>query len=95
VEVLEAIKQISNLKRLELIELVSRLMREELTNMTELKTQDSLSLAKAAEMMVSFYQQGNELTEFTDSQDEDFYEYEDYANDQGASLAPLRRTQIR
>ncbi|WP_407889485.1 hypothetical protein [Scytonema sp. NUACC26] len=38
-----------------------------------------LSLAVASEVMRSYYEQGSELTVFTDSNTEDFYEYEDYA----------------
>jgi hypothetical protein len=37
------------------------------------------SLAAAAEMMRDFYAEGSKLTEFSDSADENFYEYEKYA----------------
>ena len=47
----------------------------------ELSERDAMrtSLAAAAEMMRDFYDEGSELTEFSDRADEDFYEYEKYA----------------
>ncbi|NJL57896.1 hypothetical protein HC928_24280 [bacterium] len=38
-----------------------------------------LSLSAAAEFMRPYYEEGSELTKFTDTCDEDFYEYQDYA----------------
>ncbi len=38
-----------------------------------------LSLKDASQAMIKFYQEGSDLTEFTDSCTEDFYEYKDYA----------------
>lgn len=71
-QILEAIKQMPNLQRLEMIEFALQLVREEMA-------QPKSNLAMAAEMMSSFYEEGSELTEFVDSSDQDFYDYPDYA----------------
>lgn len=72
-QILEAIKQMPNLERLEVIEFTLRLLRE------DMKKPEKLNLATAAEIMRSFYEEGSELTEFVDTGDEDFCEYHDYA----------------
>lgn len=72
-QILEAIKQMPNLERLEVIEFALRLVRE------DMKKPEKLNLAAAAEIMHLFYAEGSELTEFVDTSDEDFCEYHDYA----------------
>ena len=72
-QVLEAIKQMPNRDRLEIMEFVVTLLREDI-NRTE-----KLSLRDAAEIMRPFYAEGSSLTEFVDTDTEDFYEYQEYA----------------
>jgi hypothetical protein len=72
-QILEAIKQMPNVERLELIEFTLRLVREDIGK------PEKLSLTTAAEIMQSYYAEGSNLTEFVDTFDEDFYEYQDYA----------------
>jgi hypothetical protein len=72
-KILEAIKQMPNVERLEMIEFALKLMREEIENPKK------LSLTAAAEMMHSYYEIDSSLTEFVDTCNEDFYEYQDYA----------------
>ncbi|MGM3307730.1 hypothetical protein ACSQ6I_17465 [Anabaena sp. WFMT] len=72
-QVLEAIKQMPNVERLEVIEFALRLVREDMDK------PEKLSLTAAAEVMRAFYAEGSELTEFVDTCDEDFQEYHDYA----------------
>jgi len=72
-QVLEAIKQMPNVEKIEIIEFVLRLMREDMEN------SEKLSLQDAAEMMLSYYAEGSDLTDFVDTSNEDFYEYNDYA----------------
>jgi hypothetical protein len=72
-QILEAIKEMPNIERLELIEFALRMVRE------EMEEPQKLSLKDAAQIMVSYYEEGSELTEFIDSCNEDFYEYHDYA----------------
>ncbi|ALB42002.1 hypothetical protein AA650_17490 [Anabaena sp. WA102] len=72
-QILEAIKQMPNVERLEIIEFALKLMREEMQN------PQKLSLTAAAEMMRSYYETESSLTEFVDTYNEDFYEYQDYA----------------
>jgi len=53
-----------------------------LKTLIQLKKQQKnqcLSLENASQAMIKFYQEGSDLTEFTDSCKEDFYEYQDYA----------------
>lgn len=78
-EVLEALKKMTTEERLEVIEIASKLIREEVTAKSKVPLQKELSLAEAAEVMRSFYEQGSELVIFADLDTEDFYEYEDYA----------------
>ncbi|MCT7970779.1 hypothetical protein [Laspinema olomoucense] len=80
-QILEAIKQMTNIERIRIIEFTLGLMREEMAK------NEQLSLKEAAELMRPFYAEGSELTEFVDSEHGDFYEYEDYA--QRSNLALL------
>lgn len=73
-EILEAIKQMPNRDRLEVMEFVVKLLREDINRTTE-----KLSLRDAAEIMRPFYAEGRSLTEFVDTNTEDFYEYQEYA----------------
>ncbi|MBE9055098.1 hypothetical protein [Sphaerospermopsis sp. LEGE 08334] len=66
-QILEAIKQMPNVERLEIIEFALKLMREEMQN------PQKLSLTAAAEMMRSYYETESSLTEFVDTCNEDFY----------------------
>jgi len=53
-----------------------------LKTLIQLKKQQKnqcFSLEDASQAMIKFYQEGSDLTEFTDSCQEDFYEYQDYA----------------
>ncbi len=77
-EVLKALKQMNTEDRLEIIEVASRLIREELVVKPRVKV-EQLTLAAAVEVMRPYYEQGSELTKFTDQDTEDFYEYEEYA----------------
>ena len=78
-QILEEIRLMQPVERLEIVEFTLRLIREEMTK-THLDQQvQQLSLEDAAEMMRSYYLGGNELTEFSDLCQEDFYEYEEYA----------------
>lgn len=72
-QILEAIKQMPNIERIRIIEFTLGLMREEMAK------NEQLSLKEAAELMCPFYAEGSELSEFVDSEQGDFYEYEDYA----------------
>lgn len=71
-QILEAIKQMQNVERLEIIEFALRLVRE------EMEKTENLSLKEAAEVMRPYYAEGSNLTEFVDVGNEDFYEYNDY-----------------
>jgi len=72
-QILEIIKQMPNVERLEIIEFALRLVRE------EMEKTEKLSLSQAAEMMNPYYAEGSDLTEFVDACNEDFYEYQEYA----------------
>ena len=72
-QILEEIKQMPNVERLEIIEFALRLVRE------EMEKAEKLSLKDAAKMMVPYYAEGQDLTAFIDSANEEFYEYQDYA----------------
>jgi Arc/MetJ-type ribon-helix-helix transcriptional regulator len=60
-EVLEALKKMTTEERLEVIEIASKLIREEITTKSKVPLQKELSLAEAAEVMRSFYEQGSEV----------------------------------
>ena len=66
-------------ERLEVMEFTLRLIREEIPQMEVSDRVQKLSLVDAAEIVRSYYNEGSELTEFTDRCQEDFYEYKDYA----------------
>jgi len=72
-QILEIIKQMPNVERVEIIEFALQLVRE------EMEKTEKLSLSQAAEMMRPYYAEGSDLTEFVDGCNEDFYEYQDYA----------------
>ncbi|MBD2518808.1 hypothetical protein H6G93_28370 [Nostoc sp. FACHB-973] len=72
-QILEAIKQMPNVERLEVIEFALRLVRE------DMEKPEKLSLTAAAEIMHPYYVEGSDLTELVDTCNEDFYEYHDYA----------------
>jgi hypothetical protein len=79
-QILEAIRLMPSIERLEIVEYTLRLMREDLTgDINNHPVTRSLSLAAAAETMRDFYAEGSELTAFTDRSIDDFVEYEDYA----------------
>jgi len=71
-QIFVAIQMMPPMERLEVIEFTLRLIREEMTKTTQQLPQ--LSLMEAAEMMRSYYAEGSELTEFSDLNQEDFYE---------------------
>lgn len=77
-EVLKALKQMTTEDRLEIIETATKLIREELAPQHRLGV-EQLSDSTAAEVMRPFYEPGSELATFTDLDNEDFYEYEEYA----------------
>ncbi len=72
-QILEIIKQMPNVERVEIIEFALRLVRE------EMEKTEKLSLSQAAEMMRPYYAEGSDLTEFVDGCNEDFYKYQEYA----------------
>jgi hypothetical protein len=72
-QILEAIKKMPNRERLEVIEYALQLVRQDMDK------PEKLSLKEAAEIMLPYYTEGSELTEFIDTANEDFYEYNDYA----------------
>ena len=74
-QILEAIRMMQTQERLEVIEFTSRLIREEMPQ-TDVKDRVTpLSLVDAAEIARPYYEEGSELTEFSDLCQEDFYEY--------------------
>ncbi len=78
-QILEEIRLMQPVDRLEIVEFTLRLIREEMTKPNLEQQVQQLSLEDAAEMMRSYYAGGNALTEFSDLCQEDFYEYEEYA----------------
>ena len=78
-QILEAIRLMPSIERLEIVEYTLRLMREDLTRDSSIQAARSPRLAAAAEAMRDFYAEGSELTAFTDRSLDDFVEYEDYA----------------
>lgn len=72
-QILEAIRQMPNVEKIEIIEFALQLMRE------DMEKPEKLSLQAAAEVMLSYYAEGSNLTDFIDTSKEDFYEYPDYA----------------
>jgi hypothetical protein len=78
-QILEAIRLMPTLERLEIVEFTLGLMRADITKDSEIKPAKQLSLASAAEVMRDFYAEGSTLSEFSDRSPDDFYEYENYA----------------
>ncbi len=79
-QILEAIRLMPTLERLEIVEFTLGLMRADITQDRDLQpTKKQLSLAAAAEVMRDFYAEGSNLTEFSDRSPDDFCEYENYA----------------
>ncbi len=78
-QILEAIRLMPTLERLEIVEFTLGLMRADITKDIDLQPAKKLSLAAAAEVMRDFYAEGSNLVEFSDRSPDDFYEYEDYA----------------
>jgi hypothetical protein len=78
-QILEAIRLMQTHERLEVMEFTLRLIREEMPQTDVSDRVEKLSLVDAAEIIRSYYNEGSELTEFTDLHQEDFYEYKDYA----------------
>lgn len=72
-QILEAIKQMPNVERIEIIEFALRLVRE------DMEKPEKRRLREAAEIMRPYYAEGSNLTEFVDVCNEDFYDYHDYA----------------
>jgi hypothetical protein len=70
-ELLAAIKTMTVSEQLEVLEVTSKIIREGLNTKTD--------LAVAAEKMQAHYAEGSELTTFVDHNNEDFYEYSEYA----------------
>jgi hypothetical protein len=78
-QVLEEIRLMPSVERLEVIEFTLRLIREEMTKVAMDQKVQKLSLVDASEIMRSYYAEESELTEFSDMCQEDFCEYEEYA----------------
>jgi hypothetical protein len=78
-QILEAIRLMPTLERLEIVEFTLGLMRADITKDSEIQPSKQLSLASAAEVMRDFYAEGSKLAEFSDRSPDDFYEYENYA----------------
>jgi hypothetical protein len=78
-QILEAIRLIPTLERLEIVEFTLGLMCADITKDSDLQPSKQLSLASAAEVMRDFYAEGSNLAEFSDQSPDDFYEYENYA----------------
>ena len=78
-QILEAIRLMPTIERLEIVEFTLGLMREDITKDSEIQPAKQLSLASAAELMRDFYAEGSNLAEFSDRSTDDFSEYENYA----------------
>ncbi len=61
------------------MEFTLRLIYEEIPQTDVSDRVEKLSLVDAAEIIRSYYNEGSQLTKFTDLHQEDFYEYKDYA----------------
>jgi hypothetical protein len=64
-QILEAIRLMPTLERLEIVEFTLGLMRTDITK-DEVQPAKQLSLASAAEVMRDFYAEGSNLAEFSD-----------------------------
>ncbi|MDJ1184911.1 hypothetical protein [Roseofilum casamattae] len=71
-QILAAIKQMGNTERLQIVEFTLSLVREDRVN------RERVSLEEAAQVMLPYYAEGSILSEFTDRDCGDFYEYQDY-----------------
>jgi hypothetical protein len=86
-QILEAIRLMPTLERLEIVEFTLGLMRADITKDSEVQPAKKLSLASAAEVMRDFYAEGSKLAESSvrvsvptgNRSPNDFYEYENYA----------------
>jgi hypothetical protein len=78
-QILEAIRLMPTIERLEIVEFTLGLMRADITKDSDLQPTKQLSLVAAAEVMRDFYAEGSNLAEFSDRSPDDFYEYENYA----------------
>jgi hypothetical protein len=78
-QILEAIRLMPTLERLEIVEFTLGLMRADITKDRDLQPTKQLSLAAAAEVMRDLYAEGSNLAEFSDRSSDDFCEYQDYA----------------
>jgi hypothetical protein len=86
-QILEAIRLIPTIERLEIVEFTLGLMRADITKDSEFQPVKQLSLAAVAEVMHDFYAEGSNLAEFSvrasvptgNRSPDDFYEYENYA----------------
>jgi hypothetical protein len=85
-QILEAIRLMPTLERLEIVEFTLGLVRADITKDSDPQPAKQLSLASAAEVMRNFYAEGINLTEFSvrvsvptgNRSPNDFYEYENY-----------------
>jgi hypothetical protein len=78
-QILEAIRLMPTIERIEIVEFTLGLMRADITRDSDLQPAKKLSLAAAAEVMHDLYAEGSHLAEFSDRSPDDFYEYENYA----------------
>ncbi len=72
-QILEAIRLMPPVERLEVMEFTLRLMREEMAKNPASNQANQLSLVAAAAVMRSYYEAGSELSEFSDLPQEDFH----------------------
>lgn len=77
IEILQALKHMTNAERLTIAETALRLIREDLQQQFPTPAQLEQELAAAAEALREDYAPGGELTVFTTLDGEDFYEYTD------------------
>ncbi|WP_310483695.1 hypothetical protein, partial [Chamaesiphon sp. VAR_48_metabat_403] len=86
-QILEAIRLMPTIERIEIVEFTLRLMRADIKRDSDLQPAKKLSLAAAAEVMHDFYAEGSNLAKSSvrasvpkgNRSPDDFYEYEDYA----------------
>jgi hypothetical protein len=78
-ELLAAIEVMTIAEQLEILEVTSKIIRDRLSYQTLTPQRDRTDLEIAAAKMRSYYAEGSELAAFTDRNNEDFYEYSEYA----------------
>ena len=78
-ELLRSLEFMTITDRLEIIEAATSLIREDLNRQSPTTTTTSSGLKDAVDKMASLYGPNTELTEFTDLDIEEFYDYQDYA----------------